>query len=608
MTTKDTPSNEVIFMKPVVLVLGIIFLLVSATFSGLLVFDHMGGLSLPGCGEGSGCADLANGVWGRVPGVNWPVSCLGFAYFIAAIVGWILCRGTGGVSFGFRWIVRIAALASLVFLFVMVTKATFCLYCFVAHLGNFAFWATMEIAAPRIKRDNEAPALALIIVFFVATLILFIIDSSVQARAEMQAGKELTESTQQIIDGADQTSETSAIAVTSDDPGFIGRYPSGPENAPIRIVIFSDYQCMDCKEIERQLMALLGERDDLLVSMKHFPFGKDCNPLLNSDLHPEACRAAAYAEAIGMIGGPEAFWRAHFWLFENLGSVSDQQLIEFLNALGISIAEFQQTLASPEISERIRADIEEGRSLGLYFTPMVFINGVQLRGYRAPNALLETVRNVAATNPPPGHSRQDTPDLAAEKYVNDWRSNSRKQRFWTPGSVTIDVIGDYTHQLCGYANEEVLKLIENDPNVIYRFHPFPFDKSCNSFVKRTERPLGCDAASLVEAARFYGGSEAGDAVGQMILNGTRQNANFYSPMTVNQAAELIDADPYDLQAIMNSTDVKSSLDSKIKEASKLIHRGIPTVYINGRNVPRWRMDGDNILGRVYELAKKESAQ
>ena len=590
-------------MKLGVFVLGILFICVAIIFSGMLVTQYMAGVSLPGCGENSPCALITNGAWGRVPGVDWPVSCVGFAYFIAVLVGWFLCNGTNGVSLGFRWIVRIAALLSLLFLIVMIEKGSICLYCLFTHLGNFAFWATMDFFSPRIKRGNEAPAIALIIVFCVTTLILFIVDSSIKAGVNTQETQDLAASTQEIIDGGSANTTLSM----GDDPGFIGRYPSGPENAPIRIVIFSDYQCQDCKLIESQLITLLGERSDLLVSTKHFPFGKDCNPLLATDVHPQACRAAAYAEAFGMVGGPEAFWRAHFWLFENMGSVTDDQVIDFLNELGIDRDEFQRALTDPEIAKRILADIDEGRELGLYFTPMVFINGVQLRGYRAPNALINAVNSIAATNPPPGYAYQDTPDKAFEKYIQDWSNNERVSNFITPGTVTIDVIGDYTHGLSAAANKEILALIGDDKSVIYRFHPFPFDRSCNSLVRSTERPLGCDAALLVEAARFYGGDAAAFAVGQMILQGTMTDGNFYGPTTINDAADLIGADPYDLQQIMNSPDVRSLLTTEIQTQGPRIFRGIPTVYINGKNLPRWQMKGEDVLSTVYDRATEDAA-
>ena len=77
--------------SPVVLGLGAAFVLVSLAASFMLVLEHMGGLSLPGCGPGSACAQVTSSVWGKIPlgAVKWPVSHVGLAYFLAVLVVWL---------------------------------------------------------------------------------------------------------------------------------------------------------------------------------------------------------------------------------------------------------------------------------------------------------------------------------------------------------------------------------------------------------------------------------------------------------------------------------------------------------------------------------------
>ena len=45
---------------------------------------------------------------------------------------------------------------------------------------------------------------------------------------------------------------------TPNEP-FVGRYVLGQMEAPIRIVMFSDYQCEDCQIIEKELHQLLED-------------------------------------------------------------------------------------------------------------------------------------------------------------------------------------------------------------------------------------------------------------------------------------------------------------------------------------------------------------
>ena len=39
---------------------------------------------VPGCGvRGGGCEEVVNGPWGKIPGLGWPVSFVGLAWFVS---------------------------------------------------------------------------------------------------------------------------------------------------------------------------------------------------------------------------------------------------------------------------------------------------------------------------------------------------------------------------------------------------------------------------------------------------------------------------------------------------------------------------------------------
>src|ERR1041384_7629823 len=80
-------------VNPAVFILGIAALGGAGFAAGVLAADHIFGMALPGCGAGSACAKLASSVWGKVPGLDWPVSFAGVAWFAAILAAWIGCRG-----------------------------------------------------------------------------------------------------------------------------------------------------------------------------------------------------------------------------------------------------------------------------------------------------------------------------------------------------------------------------------------------------------------------------------------------------------------------------------------------------------------------------------
>ena len=105
---------------------------------------------------------------------------------------------------------------------------------------------------------------------------------------------------------------------------------------------------------------------DVKVVFKNFPLRS----------HRYALEAAAAALAAGSQG---KFWEFHDRLFENYNRLNDQKIREIALLLNLDEAEFNTKMRDPEIQQRIRQDILDGRQAGVNSTPSVFINGRLLR-------------------------------------------------------------------------------------------------------------------------------------------------------------------------------------------------------------------------------------
>ena len=91
----------------------------------------------------------------------------------------------------------------------------------------------------------------------------------------------------------------------------------GPADAAHTVVVFSDFECIRCREFAaffRQKIEL-NERLSVRIVFKHYPLNPECNPHARRMTHPNACAAARAAEAARLIGGNEGFWRMHDQLF-----------------------------------------------------------------------------------------------------------------------------------------------------------------------------------------------------------------------------------------------------------------------------------------------------
>jgi protein-disulfide isomerase/uncharacterized membrane protein len=581
-------------------ILGWICLLLAWLSCLMLVIQYFGGLALPGCGVESACASLARSPFGNVPVLDWPVSFLGLAWFSALLALWLTPPGKPSLL---KLATRCAAAASLGWIGVMVWKAEWCAYCLAVHIANLVFTILVE-RLPQRPSHRRRTALLAAATFVLCTGLLAVLQTQKQQAVQEQAQVDLQQSTAEIIA---RTLGDPADSATS-PATFTGRYPRGPEAAAIRLVLFTDYQCQDCQRIHKDVQELWKQRDDLNISSKHFPFHRACNPHVNEDRHSQACQAARAAEAAGMVAGVDGFWTVNDWLFDCRGRFNETDLLALLQSKGYDVPQFQAAMGSEEVSRRIRADVDEGYGLGLHYTPMIFLNGVELKGIAVPRALIHTVERLATSNPQPQGADLDRPPAALDKFIADWRDQPRRllppgRRSLTLGGwnakVKVVLWGDYQEEGTREADRKIRELIDQTSDVGYSFRHFPFNQSCNSAVPRTKYPLACQAVAAVEAAYRLGGPGAFWKMHAWVME---------YPDQVGDAAAL-DAAAESFGLTKDSFRVERQspptliLNQDIRTAQGVGLRHIPWIYINDRYVPRWTdVEGHSTLAKLVENA------
>ena len=304
----------------------------------LLAAEQLDRLQLPGCTAQSSCGALTAGRWGKIPfredaGFSWPVSFLGVAYFGGLLAAWLLAP-RGGLPSSVRWLARLGLAGSLGFAGIMYWEGTFCAYCAAVHAGNVAFWLVVETTAAAGFRRR--PLIAFVCTAAVASAALGWGQARLRQQVADEANVRLQASIGQVIDISRREAQRA-----TDRPAFRGRYGRGPAVSPVRLVIFTDYQCAHCREWDRQLTQALAAYDSMAFSIKHFPLCPECNAVIakQQNSHPNACRAAWAAEAAGLLRGNEGFWTLHRWLFEQGGQFTDEKLTAALGSLGFDDAD-----------------------------------------------------------------------------------------------------------------------------------------------------------------------------------------------------------------------------------------------------------------------------
>jgi uncharacterized membrane protein/predicted DsbA family dithiol-disulfide isomerase len=150
----------------------------------------------------------------------------------------------------------------------------------------------------------------------------------------------------------------------------------GSASAPVRMVVFSSFQCPACKSFV-ELMRDVRRRypDQVSIVFKHFPLGRECNPILKREMQPRACAAAFAAEAALQ---QNVFWQYHDRLFASSLLASEQILTDAAKETGIDLAKWESDRRSPAVKLKVASDVSLGTALGVEATPAVFINGKRL--------------------------------------------------------------------------------------------------------------------------------------------------------------------------------------------------------------------------------------
>jgi protein-disulfide isomerase len=168
------------------------------------------------------------------------------------------------------------------------------------------------------------------------------------------------------------------------DTAFVHNPRKGPEEAPVTIIEYTDFQCPYCargaRTIEQVLEMYPGK---VRVVFKNLPL----------KMHKQAEPAARAALAAHRQG---KFWDYHDLLFKNGAKLNDDLFIDFAGRLGMDVDRFKVDYASAEIAAQVEADMGQARRLRMNGTPRFLVNGVQIKGAAAPDYFAKVIDRLLA--------------------------------------------------------------------------------------------------------------------------------------------------------------------------------------------------------------------
>jgi len=596
---------------------AVAFLIVAAAASATMAAKHIWAISLPGCGQGGGCDWAIRSSWSSFFG--WPTAFIGVAFFAALLLifGLTIGRGRCGVVL---FLARLGVLGSLALLAVMLFEGHFCIWCLTTHVANLGWWLSLEFglkssATSFFPKWKDIALSALVFIVIAASCKLLEVrerafTQAVASEAALRSLAQMGEPTSPAVNSRADSTQTPALVPftrSRNSARFGGRYWTGSAEPKVRVVMFHDYQCQLCKEAEGILVELLKSRTDLSLSIKQWPFDKDCNPnILAENVHPGACFAARCAEAAGLVGGDSAFWNIHRWLVEQNGEVTIETATKEVARLGIDPAPFQQALQDPRIDSMIRADIQEGVNYGIKFTPMLFVNGYEVQGWQSAGMLpaaIERASQFARTQP----KQNDQPDLAANREFQEWLAKPmttipirKDDHLRGPISAPAAVVmfGDISDPYNAVAYKLLEPLIRDTSKVCFIFRVFPLQSECNDMVKRPINPRACESARLLEAVALVGGEQSFRKAHRWLT----ANVENLPTDLIGNLASACGLDRSRMTTATGDPRIDARIGENVEAAKMLGVNTSPTIFINGRIVPNWRTPGllQRILAKVAQ--------
>jgi protein-disulfide isomerase len=226
-----------------------------------------------------------------------------------------------------------------------------------------------ELLAQEVEQNLIEPSDAVVDSFYQARRISILKDSiAPRIRQFLQQGQRV-EATQALLASLHEKYpvqnylEPQRADVAATGPS------KGPEDAPVTIVEFADFECPYCLQILPSLVRLEETYgDNVRMVFRQFPL---------SNIHRHAQDAA---EASLCAYEQNKFWEMHDIMFEEQSALGIEALKEKAARLGLDSEQFDTCLDSNQYADQVAADFDAARRLGLTGTPAMFINGRFLSG------------------------------------------------------------------------------------------------------------------------------------------------------------------------------------------------------------------------------------
>jgi protein-disulfide isomerase len=162
----------------------------------------------------------------------------------------------------------------------------------------------------------------------------------------------------------------------------------GPDDAPVTLVMFSDYQCPYCRQWYQEVFKPLESAypNKIRFVYKDFPL---------SSLHEFAAPAAEAAHCAGDQG---KYWEYQAKLFSGELALGTQTFTKYASDLSLDDKKFADCLSSRKFEKHVSDDYTFAANLGVQSTPTFFVNGLAVIGAQPLEVFKQMIDQELAAN------------------------------------------------------------------------------------------------------------------------------------------------------------------------------------------------------------------
>ncbi|MGI6395397.1 MAG: DsbA family protein [bacterium] len=353
----------------------------------------------------------------------------------------------------------------------------------------------------------------------------------------------------------------------------------GPEDAPVTVINFSDFQCPFSKKSVELMSKMMKNYDGKIKYVfKHFPLG----------FHKFAKPAALASIAAQKQG---KFWEYYAKLFDELKNINEENLVKWASELNLDMEQFEKDRNSEKAGKILQDDISQGMNFGVRGTPTLFINGKRIVG--ANNTKIEELiisqiaegeklkakgmKDVYSEIVKNGESRYIPPKREPAKVPSDIYKIEIPEHspIWglDDADVTIVLFDDFECPFCSRLHavyEQIKKEYEGKIKIAFINLPLRFHK------KATPAALAALAAHKQE--KFW------EMYDSLFKKQKEWNAAPDLPRWLEDEARLLELDTDKFLKDFQSAQLAKIIKDDLALANKLSIRGTPASFINGRFV------------------------